>query len=332
MTSSDFQESMQIVFDKEESDLNTEGYSFYEGSQAQNITYPNGEVLLQIYAGLGTELLSELNKMVFRQILRTKIIASEEIRYLSESGSVTYTGLSTLCFYTLIRLGFTDDAIDCLRNRQKDRNGIYNILIQILERVNFNQQQLKAISDIANAHKGYSVEVPLKRKLVQVRFNQLENNLKKINIEINQDKATLKEKFFLMQFGDKYNGLLEDMDNYILTENSKAVNAGMISNLRAFIADLLKDIATRIAQTEGIAIPHIDRRGEMGDIRGYLQSRLNLSKEDNEFIDSFVKILHAEGGHSFTSEKEYFRLARNIGIEIALFMMSKYEKKYKIRR
>lgn len=28
------------------------------------------------------------------------------------------------------------------------------------------------------------------------------------------------------------------------------------------------------------------------------------------------------------SDKEYFRLARNIAIEIALFMLSKYEKKY----
>jgi hypothetical protein len=40
--------------------------------------------------------------------------------------------------------------------------------------------------------------------------------------------------------------------------------------------------------------------------------------------------LHEEGGHSFVSEKEYFRLSRNIAIEIALFVLSKYEKKYKM--
>jgi hypothetical protein len=95
------------------------------------------------------------------------------------------------------------------------------------------------------------------------------------------------------------------------------------------MADLLKDIANRIAEGEGFKIPHVEGRGEMGDVRSYLKSKLDFSDADDKFIDSFIDILHIEGGHSFMSEKEYFRLSRNIAIEIALFALSKYEKKYK---
>jgi hypothetical protein len=40
-------------------------------------------------------------------------------------------------------------------------------------------------------------------------------------------------------------------------------------------------------------------------------------------MNKYVDILHSEGGHSFTSNVEYFRLAKNIGIEISLFLLSK---------
>ena len=43
-------------------------------------------------------------------------------------------------------------------------------------------------------------------------------------------------------------------------------------------------------------------------------------------INQFINILHNEGGHDFISEKEYFRLARNIAVEIDLLLLSKYER------
>ena len=95
------------------------------------------------------------------------------------------------------------------------------------------------------------------------------------------------------------------------------------------MANLQKDVATKIAQKEGETIPTIGGRKEMGNIRGYMKKKLDLSDNDDRFVDSFIDILHSEGGHAFTSEKEYFRLARNIAIEIALFILSKYEKKFK---
>ena len=94
------------------------------------------------------------------------------------------------------------------------------------------------------------------------------------------------------------------------------------------MADLLKDIAERIAEKEREIIPKNKGKTEMANIRSYLKNKLELSEKDDEFIDSFINILHKEGGHSFMSEKEYFRLAGNIAIEISLFALTKFERKY----
>jgi len=66
----------------------------------------------------------------------------------------------------------------------------------------------------------------------------------------------------------------------------------------------------------------------MGRIRKYLKIKLELSDKDNSFINKYIDILHSKGGHSFVSNKNYFRLAKNIGIEIVLLILSKYKEKF----
>ena len=169
----------------------------------------------------------------------------------------------------------------------------------------------------------------LEDEIIKCRYQLLTWQVKKINVEINQDKKVVSQKISSLGFNKSYNQLLDEIDNFIYTQTSNVVNAGMISNLRALMADLLKDVANRIAEKGGETIPTIKGHGELGNVRGYLKTKLDLSSNDDKFIDSFVDILHSEGGHAFMSEKEYFRLARNIAIEIALFILSKYEKKFK---
>jgi hypothetical protein len=219
-----------------------------------------------------------------------------------------------------------NDAIESLKARQNGCNYIARLLISILDKSYFDSNQLKAISEIV---KEGSFGAELNYKIVNARFDLLKTQIRKVNVEINQDKKTVAEKINVLGLSGNYNELLSCIDNFILTDTSKVVNAGMISNLRTFMADLFKDIANRIAHGEGKEIPKIEGRGEMGNIRSYLKSKLELSDADDKFIDSFVEILHSEGGHSFMAETEYFRLSRNIAIEIALFVLSKYEKKYK---
>ena len=321
----ELEEDLKIVFDKEEDDLEKDGHTYYhKGTRAKDITYPNSEILIELFSGLGNDTL----KSYFIDFIEKSIITTNEV--LSGTGRII--GISVLCFYVLIKLGYIDGAIESLNRRKKTWIGIYYLLTEIIDLNYFNSIQLKEISKKIESEKGNSfhqIYRNLQSNLVQARFEIFKSKIRKINVEINQDKKAVTEKIDLFGLSSNYNELLSCIDNFILTDTSKVVNAGMISNLITFIADLFRDIAKRIVEIEHEAIPKIEGRAEMGNIRGYLKIKLELSDTDNKFIDSFVDVLHQEGGHSFMSEKEYFRLSKNIAIEIALFVLSKYEKKYK---
>lgn len=164
-------------------------------------------------------------------------------------------------------------------------------------------------------------------KLIQIRYELLKKQVKKINIEINIDKKSVSQKINQFGLSQDYKELLACIDDYIQAETPKPVNAGRINNLRTFMANLLTDIAKQIAENDNEIIPKT-KESEIGN-SSYLKTKLELTSKENKLIDSLIDILHAEGGHAFLSEKEYFRLSRNIAIEIAFFVLSKYEKKYK---
>lgn len=326
MQPTEIADQLEVILDKEQNDLATKGYSFYQRVNAKDITYPNAETLIELFSTLGND---NSLKLVFVEALKEKIRDSEEYACRQQTGEIFWVSTAAICFYTLVELGYRNDAIESFEKRQKPAHTLHLLLISILNGNYFDSSQLKAISKIINDGKHDSdISGLVRSKLVQARFDLLKTSVKKINVEINQDKKSVSEKIGLLGLSDNYNELLKCMDDFIFADTSKVVNAGMISALRTFMASLLKDIANRVASKEGSGMPHLAGRSEMGDIRVYLKSKLELSEADDKFIDSFVNILHAEGGHSFLSEKEYFRLSRNIAIEITLFLLSKFEKKF----
>jgi hypothetical protein len=244
-----------------------------------------------------------------------------------------YVSNSAICFYALLKLGYINESIESLQKRAKTRNIIYLLISNLISQNLFNFNQLKIISDIISTDTDFqqkssqSYGSQLQTRIIKSRFEILTKQVRKINVEINQDKKAVSEKITNLGLNSNYNRLMDVMESFIQTGSSEVVNAGMISNLRTFMADLLKDIAHKIAQMKNEEIPNI-RESEMGNIRSYLKNKLELGDNEDKFIDSFVSILHKEGGHSFMSETEYFRLSRNIAIEFALFLLSKYEKKY----
>ena len=326
MDQSELKENLQIVLDKEEADFTTQGYSYFaQGSHATKITYPNAEMLIDLFSMISSD---DALKTLFLDALKETIREAVDYDCVIE-GQIVWVGTSGVAFYTLVRLGYINDAIECLKQRQEGCNNVYRLLLSIIDEHYFNASQIALISSIVkdgnhrSEFAGY-----LRTKIAYSRFELLKTKIRTTNVEINQDKKAVSEKIGVIGLSDNYNELLNSMEDFI-ADSSKVVNAGMISTLRAFMADLLKDIALRIAEAEHEEIPKLQDRGEMGNIRSYLKKRLELTDADDKFIDSFVDILHSEGGHAFLSEKEYFRLSRNIAIEIALFVLSKYQKKYK---
>ncbi|MBI3027792.1 hypothetical protein HYY70_06805 [Candidatus Woesearchaeota archaeon] len=300
------------------------------------LIYSNSDVLIGIFSNIQN---NEEAKKNFVTSLKV-IIANDSSDVRQEyDGHFGYNyipyGSAQICFYTLIRLGYVDDALEGLLRRSRDSSLMINFLFELFNEdyIYFNNDQLGRLLNnikLLTVHSYYSeIKKAIITKLINQRFELLKNELKSVNIEINQDKKELVKKFEYLEFDGKYNELLIDIDKYIYGDTPKIVNSGMIGNLRAFLENLVKDIAIRMSQKFKEQIPHLEDRSEMGDKRGYIKQKFGLSDSENKFINNFIDILHAEGGHDFVSEKEYFRLARNIAIEISLFLLSKYEKTIK---
>lgn len=331
---------IEIVLTKEYNDGNnsTLVWEFKKVNGDWSFVYPHSDTLIDIFSNIQID--DELKKH-FVKLLQSRITLENEAFGISKN-RLSCAGAIALCFYTLIKLGLSDEAILALNKRQEPSG----TLVLFFEDIGGNEyayfstnhlnEILRKVSpwDLSYSFADRTIEAfkksrdNTKTKLIEKTYGLLKEEIKGINVEINRDKKIVSEKIVYLEFDDKYNELLNDIDKYLHAETSSIVNSGMINNLRVFLQDLFKDIAQKISEIEKESIPKLKDHGEMGNIRNYLKNKLNLSDNDNRFINSFVDILHAEGGHAFTSNKEYFRLARNIAIEIALLILSKYEKEF----
>jgi hypothetical protein len=186
----------------------------------------------------------------------------------------------------------------------------------------FSKNQVNYHGQSYHGQSYYDLLSDLQMKLADVGYEEIKKSISGVNIEINRDKEKLISIFSNNNFDQKYEHLLQEIDKYINT-NSTIITSGMVGNMRSFMEDLVIDLARKIAANNNEQIPENTDKGPMGNIRDYLKIKLELSDKDNQLINKYIDVLHSEGGHSFTSNVEYFRLAKNIGIEIGLFLLSK---------
>jgi hypothetical protein len=329
MSSRELEQGLEIIFHKEKSDLKL--YNTFTKEQKQKYNeffatymikdYQNSEKLKNLYFYLD----NEQDKVSLIRRLEKEVIESEEDGWVPQQKS--FNGLSKLCFYTLLQLNFTDEALKSFIKRKKRCNGILEILLGIDLENYFNIEQLTQLySKVENWNpENKTTKNILLERIKNIRVQKLDQKTK--NVEINQDKKTVSEKIARLGLDKKYNTLLTEIEDFLNDETHKSINAGMINNLRGLISDLVIDLAENISKEKNEKIPQLPNRQEIGNARNYLKLNLALTDEDDDFIDSFVGILHHEGGHAFLSEKEYFRLAHNIAIEISLFLLSRYKKR-----
>jgi len=328
---------IRVVLDKELDDLKhwESTWKLQEEKGKKFIKYPNSDTLIDIFSNIQNQPEQKVN---FVKNLCEKIEKSGEgieKKYNNRGPDYyQYISKSSICFYSLIRIGFTKEAIASYTKRVP-HSGSLTLLIEDVLEEDFSYFDKKDLDELLTRLIKNKLKGPAEKKreltiskIIKNRYDQLKKEIRGINLEINQDKKSLSEKISYLDFDDKYNELLNEIDKFINIETSNIVNAGMISNLRSFMADLLTDIAKRISKINNESIPKIEGFGEMGNVRNYLKIHLELSDNDHKFINSFIDILHSQGGHSFMSKKEYFRLSRNIAIEIALFIISKYEAQF----
>ena len=293
-------------------------YSLITSDTEKIIKYEHSDTLIDIFSNIQSN--TEL-KELFILVLEKDLIFTD----------------SSLSFYTLVKLKFTDKALNMLSERQRAGttygDNIFAIVNCMLQEkyTYFDFKELHRLIDILKLLQCSRLYLPIKSivlsKVRKTTYEITKKSIKEVNIEINRDKKEVENIIRYLELDEKYNTLLNEIDKFINTE-SAILSAGMIGNLRAFMEQLLTDLAKKIAFLQREDIPKYEGIGEMGRVRRYLKINLELSDDDNGLIDAFIGVLHGEGGHSFVSNKDYFRLARNIGIEIVLLLLSKYKSKY----
>lgn len=238
-------------------------------------------------------------------------------------------GHASLAYYFLMKIGKNEDIIDYLKKPVKTESNKRLILDILLfmhcEPVYFDEiMYTNIINAIENSlSKPKTYKRLFEKEFITIRYQRLKNELEGANEELNIHKEQVIEIISKYGFPSELVQFLLEIDKTTELPDWESVNSGMIGNLSAFFEELIKNIARNIKQITKREYPRDNKKGEMGILREYIKENLKLSKKDDELVDAFIAILIKEGGHAFLSERRYFLLTKNIGIEIAYFLLSK---------
>ena len=276
---------------------------------------------------------NQTSRSIFIRIMNEKLINDD-------SDKPRRGESSSLGFYFLMKIGKIDETVRALielfnENREKGtfsfrEDLLFDIYVfMAMEPDYFDDDTLVLLKELNNScgYFGAGSSEFKKRFNLHVnnlRYINLKNELKGINEELNIDKERVIDMMTKYGFPSLMEDFLLQIDQIPESSEWDTINSGMIGNLRSFYEELIRNISESIKEKSGDEFPN-NSKGEMGNKRSYIKQHLELTKNDDKLISSYVNILHKEGGHSFISEKKYYRLTKNIGIEIAYFLLSKLE-------
>jgi hypothetical protein len=163
MDLAELQSDLDIVIKKEIKDLqNGSGARFLKGgNEKQLLEYPSAAVLTDLFSTVRED---EKLKSFFIDFLSRKVRDDDEILYGQSGGGWSLTGVSQLCFYTLVELGFASEAIASLKKRINKCRGIYALLTAMIPESYFDDAQLREIlkrvriDDVGEYNEDYSLE------------------------------------------------------------------------------------------------------------------------------------------------------------------------------
>lgn len=274
------------------------------------------------------------NRQLFIELIKEKLLNGQYI--IHEKRDFTSTkplyfeqhDISSLAFYFLLKIGKSKDIIEIIdKTGKNDFEGLFHDIHIFMhnEPLHFNEELLNALEKF-NSNNDYSIEPEFKeqfnRKINSIKYHNLKNGLIGINEEINIYKEKIIEIVSYFGFPSEMETLLLQIDEIYELPDSEPINSGMIGNLRSFFEKLTDNIAEQIKSKTGEKYPNT-LETKIGNQRLYIKKHLNLSDREDEFIDSFIILLHIEGGHALVSEKKYFLMTKNIGITMAYFLLSK---------
>jgi len=167
----------------------------------------------------------------------------------------------------------------------------------------------------------------IKDKIYKIKEERLSSFLKEgINYEINQDQKELQNIITEFGFNKKLNETLLKINEKLYEAKDPFDFKNCIDLTRALLNELCISIGLEIQAKKKIQ-PSL-AIDSMGRARQYFRdNRVNfLSQGEDDFIGKYNEFISDTGVHVLQSEREYARIAKNLVIELGLFLAEKLKK------
>ncbi len=189
-----------------------------------------------------------------------------------------------------------------------------------------SRYSLEISDDTLNIYEDHLKKI--EEQISKIRFERYESELLEgLNLETNQDKEELKVKIKEFNFNPELNKCLDKVDSSLQKAEDEFDLKTSIDLIRTFIEKLVISVASEIVRNINIQ-PSEKLNGKIGRARNYFRSRevQFLSENEDNLLGAIYGFMSYVGTHTLTSDKEYARIARNITIEKALFLVKKLDK------
>jgi len=284
-------------------------------------------------------------KNLFGLIQHSEILKNEFIYYLKReiTDSIfqketdideSYADMSDLAFAVLVKIGQLDNAIFCLeeRNKKKEIDSCVSILSKFI-RYDYNLfsnehlEKLKKILENATTPAGHPL-LEVRDSIMgidKINTKRLDLEIEGINFEFNQDKKEILIKFHSLGFPKELTIALNKIEEYYWQRNDEFDYSAAIDKIREFQSLFYKILAEKIKEKTDVKI-EMREDGKGLDYEIYVKSNLELSEGTQLIKSGLRKISNEKGSHKLTSEKEYFRITKNINIEHTILLLTILEK------
>lgn len=301
-------DSIEIICDK----INSEKFTNITNNKLEEYT----SYLISIYQTLE----SESDKDTFLNTL-LKMIQN-------------WKNSSFMSFVTLLKLGKVEIGIKSMRH-----NSISHYFLQEIEKYSdyFSSKDLWWILKIMEG-RYFEHNTSANRKkqeicdrIKELRYNKLTAQLNYHTIEIDNDKKEVEKLLKEFWFDTKYNASLNKVDEYFWDEewDDTVIPWWIIWVYRQFFDDFYMDIALKLAEINWLEnIPEDispKKTSKFWHALAYISREFWISEDEEHLLKWHYWVTNREWAHKLLSNKKYFRLVKNISIEIALFMLTKLD-------
>ncbi len=181
-----------------------------------------------------------------------------------------------------------------------------------------------------------SLDVILKAKQILDQLRDVVYKVKKkrlsslllegINTEVNQDQNQVQNLIKSFAFDANLDQILNKINEKLYTARDEFDFKGCIDLIRSFLNELCVSIAKAVGE-KSLKKPKVPI-SKMGNAIDYLRSNdiKYFDEQENDLVTTFNSFLSYKGVHSLKSSKEYARIAKNMAVEIGLFLLERLEK------